>query len=271
MFFISYCDAPTFMQIGLQDPATPIAQAIMDFHNHLFAFMLGIGFFVFYLLTRCIYLFNERRHLVASSLLHNSVLEIIWTIIPAILLIFIAIPSFALLYASDEVIEPYVTMKIIGHQWYWSYEIEHWFHRLWQETYPNSEYPDRKSGWGFDSYMFPAEDLEEGSFRKLEVDNRLFVPTQKNVRFLITSSDVIHCWVVPSLGIKADATPGRLLSVPTFINRASVYYGQCSEICGVNHAFMPIVVCGLSYGDYHMNGAILAGWLTEFDVWLLLL
>jgi len=229
------CDAPDHFQIGLQDPATPIAEGILNFHNHLFAFLLGIAFFVFYLLFRCITLFHESKHPIASKLLHNSVLEITWTLIPALILIFIAIPSFSLLYAADELIDPFTTVKVIGHQWYWSYEL--------------NDYME----WGaldFDSYMLPENELPLGFFRNLEVDNRLIVPIEVRIRFLITSLDVIHCWVVPSLGIKADATPGRLLQVPCFIKRSSVFYGQCSEICGINHAFMPIVVVGLNFFEH---------------------
>jgi len=265
MLFISYCDAPNLIQLGLQDPGSPIAEAIMDFHNHLFSFMLGIAFFVFYLLTRCIYLFNERRHLVASSLLHNSVLEIIWTIIPAFILIFIALPSFALLYAADEVIDPILTYKVVGHQWYWSYEIHNFVHSFL--NYKKGQ----PTGYGFDSYMLPPEELEEGFLRNLDVDNRLLVPIKNNIRFLVTSTDVIHSWAIPSLGIKADATPGRLLSVPTYINRASIYYGQCSEICGINHAFMPIVIAAVPVLNYTYHSCVLIGWMSEFDEWLMFL
>jgi len=231
------CDAPIAMQIGMQDPATPIAEGILMFHNHLFSLMLGIGFFVFYLLFRCIMLFNESTHPIASKLLHNSTLEIIWTLIPAFILILIAIPSFSLLYAADELVDPFTTIKVIGHQWYWSYEL--------------NDYMDFAS-INFDSYMLPENELPFGFFRNLEVDNRLVVPIETRIRFLITSLDVIHCWALPSLGIKADATPGRLLQVPCFIKRSSVFYGQCSEICGINHAFMPIVVVGLNPFEYFL-------------------
>jgi len=247
-------DAPTNMQIGLQDPATPIAEGILSFHNHLFSFMLGIAFFVFYLLFKCIFLFNEKTHPTASKLLHNSVLEIIWTSIPAIIVIFIAIPSFSLLYAADELINPLLTVKVIGHQWYWSYEI-------------NEYLEDMNRSINFDSYMLPENELPFGFFRNLEVDNRLVVPIQTNLRFLITSLDVIHSWAIPSLGIKADATPGRLLQVPVYIKRASVFYGQCSEICGVNHAFMPIVIAGIDAYDYYVHIFNKLGLIQYSPIW----
>lgn len=232
MFFFKtiMCDAPKDFQYGLQDPASPIAEGMMSFHNHLVAFIIGIAFFVFFILSRCIFLFNEQTNPKAIKLLHNSTLEIIWTLIPAILLIFIAIPSFALLYSMDELIDPIQTIKVIGHQWYWSYEM------LIGKPFKQMS---------FDSYLIPEEDLPLGFFRNLEVDNRLVLPTYFKLRILITAMDVLHSWAVPSLGVKADATPGKLLQVPLVIKRSSIFYGQCSEICGVNHAFMPIVVVAI--------------------------
>lgn len=228
-------DAPARFQLGLQDPATPVAEGIMSFHNHLIAFMIGIAFFVFFLIVRCLMLYHEYKHKVASKLLHNSVLEITWTIIPVILLGSIAIPSFSLLYSIEELVSPDITIKVLGHQWYWSYELADF-----------NEFNTIK----FDSYMLPENDLILGGFRNLEVDNRLVVPIKAQIRFLITSTDVLHSWAVPSLGVKADATPGRLLQIPAFIKRNGIFYGQCSEICGVNHAFMPIVVVGLDHINF---------------------
>ena len=166
---------------------------------------------------------------------HNTKLEIIWTIIPTIILIFIAIPSFILLYSLDEVINPSITLKAIGHQWYWSYEY--------------SDYTDENS-INFDSYMITENDLEIGQFRLLEVDNRVVLPINTHVRVLITAGDVLHSWAVPSMNIKADAVPGRLNQLTIFVKRPGVYYGQCSELCGVNHAFMPIVIEAVSLWNY---------------------
>lgn len=166
---------------------------------------------------------------------HNTRLEIIWTIIPTIILIFIAVPSFILLYSLDEVINPSVTLKAIGHQWYWSYEY--------------SDYTEENS-INFDSYMITENDLENGQFRLLEVDNRVVLPINTHIRVLITAGDVLHSWAVPSMNVKADAVPGRLNQLTLFIKRPGVYYGQCSELCGVNHAFMPIVVEAVSLWNY---------------------
>jgi len=162
-------------------------------------------------------------------------LEIIWTIFPGIVLIFIGVPSFALLYALDECFDPVLTIHAVGHQWYWSYE--------------NYDFP--KVSFNFDSYMVPDEDLTIGGFRLLEVDKALVVPTSVNVRILTSSTDVLHSWAIPSLGIKMDACPGRLNQTPLFIDAPGIYYGQCSEICGVNHGFMPIVVKAVELSKFY--------------------
>jgi len=162
------------------------------------------------------------------------VVEIVWTITPAIILIIIAIPSFSLLYAMDEVIDPILTVKVIGSQWYWSYE--------YSDATDDSIF--------FDSYMVLDEDLDKGQFRLLEVDNRVVVPTNTHVRLIVTATDVLHSWAVPSLGVKLDACPGRLNQTSIFVKREGVFYGQCSEICGINHGFMPIAVEAVSLDDY---------------------
>ena len=162
-------------------------------------------------------------------LIHGTTIELIWTITPALILVGIAIPSFKLLYLMDEVIDPAITIKVVGHQWYWSYEY--------------SDYATQDgSSIVFDSYMVPEEDLELGDLRLLEVDNRVVVPSHTHVRMIVTSADVIHSWAVPSLGVKVDAIPGRLNQLSFLANREGVFYGQCSEICGLQHAFMPIAV-----------------------------
>lgn len=172
---------------------------------------------------------------------HAPTLEIIWTIIPAFILILIAIPSFSLLYTMDEVIDPLLTVKIIGHQWYWSYEFVNpvEFFEAVDESF------DLDLNVNFDSYMLPDDELIMGQLRLLEVDNRLKLPIEINIRLLITSGDVLHSWAVPSLGVKLDACPGRMNQTTLFIKRPSVFYGQCSELCGINHGFMPIVVEGI--------------------------
>ncbi len=235
---IAYCDAPEAWQLGVQDPATPIMEGMIFFHNYLLFFLIVIGVFVCWLLFHIIVNFNEHANPVAQKFTHSSALEIIWTILPAIVLLIIAVPSFALLYSIDELIDPVVTLKVIGHQWYWSYEYSDF-----QESFG-------EEGIAFDSYMVPTNDLVKGSFRLLEVDNRVVLPINTHIRLLVTASDVLHSWTVPSFGIKLDACPGRLSQTSLFIKREGVYYGQCSEICGINHGFMPIVVRGVSQDKY---------------------
>jgi cytochrome c oxidase subunit 2 len=235
---LAFCDAAEPWQLGLQDPATPVMEGIVNFHNHLMFFMVFIAMFVFWMLSRVIFYFNSTANPKSEKFTHSTILEIVWTIIPACILLVIAIPSFALLYSLDEMIDPTTTLKVIGHQWYWSYEY--------------SDYASLEGGdtLNFDAYMLPDEELVRGSFRLLEVDNRVLLPTNTHIRVLVTAADVLHSWSVPSFGIKVDACPGRLTQASLFLKRAGVYYGQCSEICGVNHAFMPIVVRGVPMDEY---------------------
>lgn len=232
------CDAAEPWQIGIQDPASPIAEGMIFFHNYLVFFLVFIGVLVFWMLYQAITNFNEFVNPIAKKFTHSSLLEILWTIFPAIALLLISIPSFALLYSLDEIIDPTVTLKVIGHQWYWSYEY--------------SDYATMEGGetLSFDSYMVPANELVIGSFRLLEVDHRVVLPTNTHIRVLVTAADVLHSWAIPSFGVKVDATPGRLSQISVFIKREGVYYGQCSEICGVNHAFMPIVIRGISNNTF---------------------
>lgn len=157
-------------------------------------------------------------------LLEGQIIELIWTILPAITLIFIALPSLRLLYLLDELNNPLITLKSIGHQWYWSYEYSD-FHNI-----------------EFDSYIIQPIDLQSFNFRLLDVDNRIILPINNQIRIIVTATDVIHSWTIPSLGVKIDANPGRLNQTNFFINRPGIFYGQCSEICGTNHRFIPIVV-----------------------------
>jgi cytochrome c oxidase subunit 2 len=212
-------------------------EAIVDLHHKIFFYQVMISIFVLWMLIRALMLFNEKSNPNPSKVIHGTVIEIIWTLIPAGILLLIALPSFEMLYAMDEVIDPAITIKAVGHQWYWSYEYS---------DYSSSN----QESISFDSYMVPEEDLEEGQLRLLEVDNRVVVPTNTHVRMIITAADVLHSWAVPSLGMKMDAVPGRLNQASMFIKREGVYYGQCSEICGVNHGFMPIVVEAVPLEDY---------------------
>jgi cytochrome c oxidase subunit 2 len=234
---ITWQDAPEAWQIGFQDPATPVMQGIIDLHHDICFFMLVILVFVLWMLTRTLYHFGQSKNPLPEKIIHGTTIEIAWTVAPSLILVLIAIPSFALLYSMDEVVDPAVTVKAIGHQWYWSYEYS---------DYSTSDQPSI----AFDSYMVPEEELTPGQLRLLEVDNRVVVPVNTHIRMIITSADVLHSWAVPSLGVKCDAVPGRLNQVPIFIKREGVFYGQCSELCGANHGFMPIVVEAVSLENY---------------------
>jgi len=235
--FSALNDAPEPWQMGFQDPATPIMQGLIDLHHDITFFVVFVAIFVLWMIARTLYHFHASKNPFPEKIIHGTVIEIAWTVTPSIILIFIAIPSFALLYSLDEVVDPAVTVKAIGHQWYWSYEYSDYAHSDDQSI-------------AFDSYMIPDEDLELGQLRLLEVDNRMVVPAHTHIRVIITAADVLHSWAVPSLGIKCDAVPGRLNQVPLFMKREGVFYGQCSELCGVNHAFMPIVVEAVSLENY---------------------
>nr|YP_654371.1 cytochrome c oxidase subunit II [Nematostella sp. JVK-2006]ABG02345.1 cytochrome c oxidase subunit II [Nematostella sp. JVK-2006] len=222
-------DIPEPWQLSLQDAAHPVMEEIIFFHDQVMFILTIIIVAVLWLIIKALSGKAYYRYLVDGTLL-----EVIWTIIPAIILIFIAFPSLKLLYLMDEVMDPALTIKAVGHQWYWSYE-----------------YSDYQSETlEFDSYMVPTTDLNQGDFRLLEVDNRLVVPINTHVRVLITAADVIHSFAVPALAVKMDAVPGRLNQTGFFIKRPGVFYGQCSEICGANHSFMPIVIEAVSLDKY---------------------
>jgi len=224
------CDAPEPWQMYLQDPATPTYEGMISFHNYLTFFIILIGCVVFWLVYKIIETYHEELNPTPLVFTHSSVLEITWTIIPAIVLLIIAVPSFSLLYSLDEVVRPTITVKVIGHQWYWSYEYSDRYSRKQTRTI------------GYDSYMDPQKDLWKGRPRLLEVDRKLVLPTKTHIRILVTSADVLHSWSIPSFGIKIDACPGRLSQSSIYLKREGQYFGQCSEICGVNHGFMPIGV-----------------------------
>ena len=222
-----------------QDPATPLMEGIVDFHHDIMFIIIFIVVAVLYMMTVIVLNFtktseNNSKAVIRGS--HHTVLEIVWTIIPSVILLGIAIPSFALLYSIDELISPSVTLKVVGHQWYWTYEY--------------SDYSIDYNHINLESYMIGEEDLKPGYFRLLETTARVVLPTKVHIRVLVTSADVLHCWAIPSLGVKTDACPGRLNQLALFIKREGIYYGQCSEICGVNHGFMPIVVEAVSLTKY---------------------
>lgn len=230
-------DSASNWQLGFQDPATPIMEGIINLHHDLMFFICVISIFVSWMLGRTLWHFEQSQSFNPSSLTHGTLIEMVWTITPAIILLIIAIPSFSLLYAMDEVISPAITIKALGHQWYWSYEYS---------DYLNEE----NESIIYDSYMISEEDLELGQLRLLEVDNRMIVPINTHIRVIVTAADVLHSWAIPSLGIKCDAIPGRLNQTSLFVKREGVYYGQCSEICGINHGFMPIAIEAVTLPDY---------------------
>nr|AEL97356.1 cytochrome c oxidase subunit 2 [Pseudobatos glaucostigma] len=206
-------------QLGFQDAASPVMEELLHFHDHTLMIVFLISSLVLYIIVAMV-----STKLTNKYILDSQEIEIVWTIVPAIILIMIALPSLRILYLMDEINDPHITIKALGHQWYWSYEY--------------TDYQDLE----FDSYMVQTEDLNPGQFRLLETDHRMVVPMQSPIRVLVTAEDVLHSWAVPALGVKMDAVPGRLNQTAFIISRPGVYYGQCSEICGANHSFMPIVV-----------------------------
>nr|YP_010946520.1 cytochrome c oxidase subunit II [Pseudothyrsocera sinensis]UYS78253.1 cytochrome c oxidase subunit II [Pseudothyrsocera sinensis]UYS78254.1 cytochrome c oxidase subunit II [Pseudothyrsocera sinensis]WGO57238.1 cytochrome c oxidase subunit II [Pseudothyrsocera sinensis] len=217
----------TWANMNLQDSASPIMEQLIYFHDHALMIILMILTVVSYMM---VLLINNK--FINRLLLEGQMIEVAWTVAPAIILIFIALPSLRLLYLMDEINNPAVTLKTIGHQWYWSYEY--------------SDFLKVE----FDSYMIPQNEMKNSDFRLLDVDNRAALPMNTFIRIIITAADVLHSWTVPSLGVKADATPGRLNQTSFLINRPGLFYGQCSEICGANHSFMPIVIESISINKF---------------------
>nr|YP_009350535.1 cytochrome c oxidase subunit II [Tuberculitermes bycanistes]AQP27311.1 cytochrome c oxidase subunit 2 [Tuberculitermes bycanistes] len=217
----------TWLNLTLQDSASPVMEQLIYFHDHALMIMLMIITTVFYTMISIIQ--NKQT---SRFILEGQMIETVWTIAPAIILVFIAIPSLRLLYLMDEIHNPVMTLKAVGHQWYWSYEYSD-FTKL-----------------EFDSYMVQQEDQQTNTFRLLDTDNRIVLPMNSPIRLIVTAADVLHSWTVPSLGVKTDATPGRLNQVSFSINRPGLLYGQCSEICGANHSFMPIVIESVSTNQF---------------------
>nr|YP_010349774.1 cytochrome c oxidase subunit II [Cassianeura cassiae]UOH96516.1 cytochrome c oxidase subunit II [Cassianeura cassiae] len=220
--------------INTQDSNSPVMEQLIMFHDHTMMIISVITITVLYMMLSLM-MSNYSNRL----LMEGQSIELIWTILPAIMLIFIALPSLKILYTMEETNKPLITIKTVGHQWFWSYE-----------------YSDFKK-IDFDSYMKPTNDLEINEFRLLETDNRLVLPFKTQVRILVTSTDVIHSWTIPSLGIKVDASPGRINQGNIFMNRPGLFFGQCSEICGANHSFMPIVL-------ESVNSNMFINWLKNF-------
>jgi heme/copper-type cytochrome/quinol oxidase subunit 2 len=225
---VNKCDVPQPWGLYFQDSASPLMEAIVELHNYIMYFLITILFLVIWVMISIVrnYTKNKFSHI---YLIHGTAIELIWTILPAIILIVIAFPSFKLLYITDDVTDPEITLKVEAHQWYWSYE------------YPDFLNSDNDF-IAYDSYMINEAELEKGKLRMLDVDNRVILPELTHSRFNISSTDVIHSLASPSLGLKCDAYPFKLNQISVYSNRESVNYGQCSEICGLWHSSMPIVI-----------------------------
>jgi cytochrome c oxidase subunit 2 len=217
-------------QMGMQTAATPVAEQIQEFHTLLLVIITLITLFVLGLLIYVMVRFNEKANPTPTKTTHNTLLEVLWTAVPILILVIIAVPSFKLLYFMDRLPaeDAEMTLKVIGHQWYWSYE-----------------YPDHDD-LAFDSVLVSDDELKEGQPRLLAVDNDVVLPVDTNIRLLFTSDDVAHNWAVPAFGIKLDAYAGRTNEAWIRITKEGTYYGQCSELCGVNHGFMPVAVQAVS-------------------------
>nr|YP_010450000.1 cytochrome c oxidase subunit II [Formosania fasciolata]UTU96749.1 cytochrome c oxidase subunit II [Formosania fasciolata] len=206
-------------QLGFQDAASPVMEELLHFHDHALMIVFLISALVLYVIITTV-----STKLTNMYILDSQEIEVVWTVLPALILILIALPSLRILYLMDEINDPHLTIKAMGHQWYWSYE-----------------YTDYEN-LNFDSYMIPTQDLTPGQFRLLETDHRMVVPMESPIRILVSAEDVLHSWALPAMGVKMDAVPGRLNQTAFIASRPGVFYGQCSEICGANHSFMPIVV-----------------------------
>lgn len=226
----------TWGQLLFQDAASPIILQLISFHDHT----LIILTLVLTVVSYAIYIIISNS-LTNRYLIEAQQIETVWTIVPAIILLFLALPSLRLLYLTDETSQPAITLKAIGHQWYWRYEY--------------SDFADIE----IDSYITPTSDLTIGEYRLLEVDNRVVLPIHIEIRILVTAADVIHAWTVPALGVKVDAVPGRLNQLGFTINNPGVYYGQCSEICGANHSFIPISIEAVNLKAF-------SSWISNFEL-----
>nr|QGZ09986.1 cytochrome c oxidase subunit 2 [Eisenia nordenskioldi nordenskioldi]UWM94620.1 cytochrome c oxidase subunit II [Eisenia nordenskioldi]UWM94633.1 cytochrome c oxidase subunit II [Eisenia nordenskioldi]UWM94646.1 cytochrome c oxidase subunit II [Eisenia nordenskioldi]UWM94659.1 cytochrome c oxidase subunit II [Eisenia nordenskioldi] len=226
---------PNWGQVMFQDAASSVMLQLISFHDHTLLVLTLVLTVVGYALLAL--MFNKYLN---RYILEAQTVETVWTILPALILLVLALPSLRILYITDEISQPSLTVKTIGHQWYWSYEYT---------DFMNIE---------MDSYMIPTSDLLPGDYRLLEVDNRVVIPMQLEIRMLITAADVIHSWTVPALGVKVDAVPGRLNQIGFTTSQPGIFYGQCSEICGANHSFMPIAVEAINTKSF-MN------WVLNFN------
>uniref|UniRef100_A0A1L1YM15 Cytochrome c oxidase subunit 2 n=1 Tax=Takecallis arundinariae TaxID=691750 RepID=A0A1L1YM15_9HEMI len=215
----------SWMKLNFQNSNSPLMEQLIFFHDHTIFIIIMIMFMISYMM-----IFIIKNKFINIKISENQMIELIWTTLPPIILIFIALPSLHLLYLMDEIKSPIMTIKIFGHQWFWSYEYSDFF---------NIE---------FESYMLNS--LEKNNFRLIEVDNKTIIPYKFNIRLLISSDDVIHSWTIPSLAIKMDAIPGRMNQINLFMNRPGLYFGQCSEICGINHSFMPIQIESINLNKF---------------------
>lgn len=227
-------------QIGMQPAVSPSARHIHEFHDMLLYIIFGVAIFVFLLMFWVCLRYNSKVNPKPSSFAHNTIIEVVWTVVPVLILIMIAIPSFKLLYYTDRVEKPDMTLKITGRQWYWDYE-----------------YPDQE-GLAFSSYMVQTADLDPAKNQKrlLSTDNVVVLPVETNIQILTTSGDVIHSWAMPAFGIKLDAVPGRTNETWVRIEKPGVYYGQCSELCGKDHSYMPIEIHAVTKEEF-------ARWVVE--------
>jgi len=235
-FAEEYRSAP--WQMWFQEARSPSAEVIHDLHDLLFAVEVGIVVFVLAIMAYIVVRFNSKANPVPSKTSHNTLLEVVWTVVPILILIIIAVPSLKSLYYTDRTDAPEMTLKVTGNQWYWTY------------TYPDHDELE------FDSIIIPEDELEEGQPRLLAVDNPLVLPVDTNIRILLTTNDVIHNFAMPALMLKLDTTPGRLNETWVNINDEGTYYGMCSELCGVNHGFMPVQIEAVSKEAF-------AAWLVE--------
>lgn len=225
----------TWGHLGFQDAASPLISQLIQFHDHAIIIITLITTLISYALLSIFLNSSSSRYT-----LEAQQIETVWTILPAIILLFLALPSLRILYIIDEIRTAFLTIKAVGHQWYWRYEY--------------SDFNDLK----FDSYITPTNELNTGQFRLLEVDNRVVIPINTEIRFLITAADVLHSWTVPRIGVKADAVPGRLNQVGIIATRPGIFYGQCSEICGANHSFIPISLETVNWNSF-------CSWVKNFS------
>lgn len=229
---VAVAQAPELWGLGLQEASSPLAERIHEFHDMLLWIIISIALFVLALLVWVIIRYNHKANPEPKQFSHNVLIEVIWTLVPIVILIIIAIPSFRVLYYNDRTENPEMTLKIIGYQWYWGYE-----------------YPDH-GNIAFDSYMVADEDIKDDQLRLLSTDTQVVLPVDTNIQLLISAGDVLHSWTIPAFGVKMDAIPGRWNEAWVRINKPGIYYGQCSELCGKDHAYMPIEIKAVSKEEF---------------------